>query len=53
MSELIEVKQNPDGSWTASGGTSLLVVRVTCTTEHKAVVNLNVALAAIRSKAKQ
>lgn len=52
MSELIEVKQNPDGSWTASGGSSLLVIRVTCTTEHKAIVNLNVALAAIRAQAK-
>lgn len=47
MSNLIEVKQNPDRSWTASGGTSLTVVRVTCLSEHKAVVALNAALAAI------
>lgn len=47
MSHVIEVKQNPDKSWTASGGSSLTVVRVTCLTQHKAVVALNAALSAI------
>ena len=37
MSHPIDVKQNPDGSWTAKGGSSFTVVSVTCLTEHKAV----------------
>lgn len=48
MSHIIDVKQNPDGSWTAKGGWSLVVVSVTCTTERKAVVAFNLALEAIR-----
>lgn len=52
MSHVIEVKQNPDKSWTAKGGTSLTVVTVTCVTRHKAVVALDAALTAIQSKAK-
>lgn len=50
MSDVIEVQKNPDGSWTASGGSSIAVVRVTCLTEHKAVTNLSAALRAIRNK---
>lgn len=53
MSHVIEVKKNPDGSWTAKGGTSLLVVSVTCITEHKAVANLNIALDAILQQVKK
>ena len=52
MSIVIQVKQNPDKSWTATGGSSLAVVSVTCVTRHKAVTNLDAALAAITSKAK-
>jgi len=52
MSHVIEVKQNPDKSWTASGGTSLTVVRITCLTEHKAVTALNAALSAIAALGK-
>lgn len=47
MSNIIEVQQNPDGSWTASGGSSITVVKVTCLTRHKAVTNLDAALSAI------
>lgn len=50
MSNVIEVKQNPDKSWTATGGSSITVVSVTCVTRHKAVTNLDAALAAIASK---
>ena len=53
MSHVIEVKQNPDKSWTASGGTSLMVVRVTGITEHKAVAALNAALSAIAELGKR
>jgi len=52
MSHVIEVTQNPDGSWTAKGGSSFTVVSVTCTTRHKAVTSLDAALTAIASKAK-
>jgi hypothetical protein len=52
MSHVIDVKQNPDKSWTATGGTSFTVVSVTCTTRHKAVTNLDAALTAIASKVK-
>lgn len=52
MSHVIDVKQNPDGSWTASGGWSLTIVRVTCVTSKKAIVALNLALDAIASKVK-
>lgn len=47
MSNIIEVQQNPDGSWTASGGSSITVVKVTCLARHKAVTNLDAALSAI------
>lgn len=50
MSHVIEVKQNPDKSWTATGGSSLAVVSVTCMTRHKAVTNLDAALTAITKK---
>lgn len=53
MSHVIQVTQNPDGSWTAAGGSSLVVVSVTCLTRHKAVTNLDAALSAIAKKAKQ
>lgn len=52
MSHVIEVKQNPDGSWTATGGSSITVVSVTCLTEHRAVAFINVALNAITSQVK-
>lgn len=52
MSHVIEVKKNPDGSWTAMGATSLLVVSVTSTAKHKAISNLSIALDAIRQKVK-
>ncbi|WP_157222755.1 hypothetical protein [Pseudomonas sp. GM67] len=52
MSHVIEVKQNPDKSWTATGGSSITVVSVTCITRHKAVTNLDAALTAITSKVK-
>ena len=48
----MKVEQNPDKSWTATGGSSLVVVSVTCVTQRKAVTKLEVALAAIISKAK-
>ncbi len=52
MSTPINVKQNPDGSWTATGGTSLTVVSVTCLTEHKAVAGHAAALTALLSRGK-
>jgi hypothetical protein len=52
MSHVIEVKQNPDKSWTATGGSSITVVSVTCLTEHRAVTCLNAALTAITSQVK-
>lgn len=52
MSAVINLKQNPDKSWTATGGSSLTVVSVTCMTKHKAVTNLDAALAAIAPKVK-
>ena len=51
MSNIIEVQQNPDGSWTASGGSSITVVKVTCLTRHKAVTSLDAALSAITALA--
>lgn len=53
MSNVIEVTQNPDGSWTAKGGSSLTVVSVTCLTRHKAVTRLDAALSAISALAQQ
>lgn len=52
MSTSIDVKQNPDGSWTAKGGTSLMVVSVTRLTEHKAVAGHAAAVTAILSQGK-
>ena len=52
MSAPINVKQNPDGSWTAKGGTSLTVVSVTALTEHKAVSGHAVAITALLSLGK-
>jgi hypothetical protein len=52
MSTPIDVKQNPDGSWTAKGGTSLTVVSVTAVTEHKAVAGHAVAMSAIKAQGK-
>lgn len=52
MSTPVDVKQNPDGSWTAKGGTSLMVVSVTCVTEHKAVANHALAITALLSRGK-
>lgn len=52
MSAPIDVKQNPDGSWTAKGGTSLTVVSVTAVTEHKAVAGHAVAMSAIQAQGK-
>ena len=53
MSHVIEVKKNPDGSWTAKGGSSVTVVAVTCLTRHKAVTRLDAALTAIASLSKE
>jgi hypothetical protein len=52
MSHVIQVKRNPDGSWTATGGSSITVVSVTCITRHKAVTSLDAALTAIAAKEK-
>ncbi|OWQ36522.1 hypothetical protein [Pseudomonas sp. DrBHI1] len=49
MSAPIDVKQNPDGSWTAKGGSSLTIVSVTALTEHKAVSGHAVAITALLS----
>jgi len=51
MSHVIEVQQNPDGSWTARGGSSVTIVSVTCLTRHKAVTRLDAALSAISRQA--
>jgi hypothetical protein len=53
MSHVIDVQQNPDGSWTASGGSSITIVKVTCLTRHKAVTSLDAALSAVSGIAKK
>ncbi|MGN7901435.1 DUF551 domain-containing protein [Pseudomonas sp. 22373] len=50
MSSPIEVQKNPDGSWTAKGGSSLTVLSVTAVTEHKAVAGHAVAMSAIQNR---
>jgi hypothetical protein len=53
MSQIIEVTENPDGSRTAKGGSSITVVAVTCLNRQKAVTNLDAALSAIAGLAQQ
>lgn len=47
MSHVLEVTQNPDGSWTAKGASSITVVSVTCLTRQKAATKLHAALSAV------
>lgn len=50
MSAPVDVRQNPDGSWTAKSGSSLTVVSVTAVTEHKAVAGHALAITALLSR---
>lgn len=52
MSHVVEVRKNPDGSWTVTGGSSVTVVTVTCLTKHRAVACFNAAMSAITSQVK-